>query len=185
MSTLASVVAAKNVDLPTLGLPTSPMRRADPPSFFLGGRSAQTGYGDVELGEVDLTVSVDVDGRNQTPHVPWRQVGDLGPTKRILEFAGVNGATVIEVNGPEEGEHVLLGFIEVIRQHLEFLGHRVSVLREFRHLVVVKVSTDGDDRGARGSLPVTANDQLGVEPNATAEEGTCLLYTSPSPRDCQ
>lgn len=31
MSTFASVVAAKNVDLPTLGLPTSPMRRAVPP----------------------------------------------------------------------------------------------------------------------------------------------------------
>ena len=36
MSTLASVVAAKNVDLPTLGLPTSPMRRADPPHSSSG-----------------------------------------------------------------------------------------------------------------------------------------------------
>ena len=104
-----------------------------------------------------MTVSVDVDGRNQTPHVPWWQVGDLGPTKRILELASVNGAAVVHNDGAEEGEHVLLGFIEVVRQHLEFLEHRGSVLGEFRDLVVVKVSTDGDDRGARSSLPITAN----------------------------
>ena len=54
-----------------VGLADQPDAQGGPPSFFLEGRSAQKGHGDVELGEVDLTVSVDVDGRNQTPHVPW------------------------------------------------------------------------------------------------------------------
>ena len=117
-----------------------------------------------------MTVPIDVDGRNQAPHVPGWQVGNLGTTERVLQFAGVDGAAVVKIDGAEEGEDVLVGFVQVVRQHLELLGHGVRIFRKFRDLVVVEVGTDSDDGGTGRGLSFASDDQLGVESNATAEE---------------
>ena len=83
--------------------------------------------------------------------------------------------------------------ISIIVKDEESAGRVNELLHEFRQYIVGRMGIPYRDRGvsiisvvldAPGDITSTLSGKLGMLQGVSAKTLTCLLYTSPSPRDC-
>src|SRR6056300_79131 len=95
MSTWASVAALKNVDLPTLGFPTRPMRTCitERCSLLFGSRDAVISLdlsdGDIKFREIQFSVAIKVHALHKFSRFNAGQRRDVGSLKGGEEFSAV------------------------------------------------------------------------------------------------